>query len=82
MLGTCVAMGGIYLGRYFPTYFATDEFAARLGMRVFFYLLALVGCGFTLKGVLRLISPQKLESFPSAENAQIYFEDDKGNDPL
>jgi predicted phage tail protein len=80
MLGTCVAFGGIYLGGSLPAYFAPEEFAARLGMRVFFYLMALVGCGFAVKGVLRLISPKKLDSFTSTKDSQIYFEDGDGNE--
>jgi hypothetical protein len=79
LLGGGVAAGGLYFGWIFPAYFAAEEFAARIGMRIFFYLLAAVGCGFALKGFLKIVSPQKLDPLPLTEDSQIYYEDDPAN---
>ena len=74
LLGLFVVVGGIYLARVVPSFFDPEETAARYATSAFFYFLAVVGCGFVLKGSLRWIMPSKLDTVPLAEGSQIYFE--------
>lgn len=74
-IGTLAAVGAVAIAWVLPTHLVEDERVARLGISVFFYLLACLGVAFALQGIARLLFPRPSPGAQFPEDSQIHFDE-------